>query len=261
MILLSFDVEEFDMPTEYGKELSFDKQVAISAEGVKIILNLLKKHQAKATFFCTANFAIHAEILIKQIVADGHEIASHSYYHSCFKPEHLREAKDCLENITGVPVNGFRMPRMMPVDEKIIGQAGYIYNTSINPTFLPGRYNHLKTSRTYFYRENVLQIPASVSPLLRIPLFWLSFHNMPVFIYKKLCKSTYQKDSYLNLYFHPWEFTNLGPKEKYGFPRYVSRNSGDKMAKRMEQLIIWMTSSGYPFVTFNTFLHSKILHK
>lgn len=258
MILLSFDVEEFDMPVEYGKFLSFDEQMAISTQGVNIILNLLEKHNINATFFCTANFAMHKETLIKEIVNRGHEIASHSYYHSDFQLWHLKEAKDVLENISGVPVKGFRMPRMMPVDEKMIAQAGYIYNTSINPTFLPGRYNHFTAPRTYFYCNNVLQVPASVSPRLRIPLFWLAFHNLPMTFYKRICRQAYQKDGYLNLYFHPWEFTDLKQKEKYGFPGYVSRNSGDKMIERMEQLITWMKSMDYLFNTFNTFIQSVI---
>ncbi len=33
MILLGFDVEEFDMPLEYGKTLPFDEQLAISTTG------------------------------------------------------------------------------------------------------------------------------------------------------------------------------------------------------------------------------------
>ena len=30
MILLSFDIEEFDMPFEYGKDISFENQIAVS---------------------------------------------------------------------------------------------------------------------------------------------------------------------------------------------------------------------------------------
>ena len=51
MILLSFDIEEFDMPFEYGKEITFENQIAVSARGTAIILDLLKKHNVKATFF------------------------------------------------------------------------------------------------------------------------------------------------------------------------------------------------------------------
>lgn len=259
MILLSFDIEEFDMPLEYGKSLPFEDQMAVSIEGTQIILELLKKNDVHSTFFCTANFADHASDIIRQMVEEGHEVASHGYYHSVFNTDHLKLSKDQLERIAGQQIKGFRMPRMMPVDNHALHLAGYQYSTSVNPIFLPGRYNNLRVSRTCFKEGGVLQIPASVSPFFRIPLFWLSFHNMPLSIYKKICSRTYQADRYLNLYFHPWEFTGLGPREKYGFPRYVIRNSGDKMKTRLDHLIIWMKSVGYPFATFNAFTESTAL--
>ena len=43
MILLSFDIEEFDMPFEYGKDISFQDQMEISKKGTIIILDQLKK--------------------------------------------------------------------------------------------------------------------------------------------------------------------------------------------------------------------------
>ena len=155
MILLSFDIEEFDMPFEYGKTISFEDQMSISIEGTSLILDLLEKHQVKATFFSTVIFAINAPEIIKRIIKDGHEIASHSYYHSDFKVEHLLESKEKLEEITNTKVIGFRMPRMQPVDEKEIYKAGYIYNSSINPTYLPGRYNNFSKPRTYFKQDGV----------------------------------------------------------------------------------------------------------
>ena len=35
MILLSFDIEEFDMPLEYGKEISFENQIANESRSQK----------------------------------------------------------------------------------------------------------------------------------------------------------------------------------------------------------------------------------
>jgi peptidoglycan/xylan/chitin deacetylase (PgdA/CDA1 family) len=256
MILLSFDIEEFDMPFEYNRTISFEDQIAISRAGTISILDLLDKHNVKATFFCTVTFAENIPDLIKRIVDTGHELASHGYYHSDFKPEHLLMSKIKLEELSESKITGYRMARMMPVDEKEIQKAGYTYNTSINPTYLPGRYNNFNISRTFFTKENVLQIPASVSPLIRFPLFWLSFHNLPLSIYKFLSKWTYKKDKYLNIYFHPWEFTNLEDFERFGFPSYVRKNTGEKMVSRMDALITWMKSENYPFGTFQNFIQT-----
>ncbi len=258
MVLLSFDIEEFDMPFEYGKEISFEDQINISIIGTNIILDLLQKHKVKATFFSTATFAINAPNQIKRIIEDGHEIASHTYFHSEFKNEDLLLSKQKLEEITKTEVIGLRMPRMYPVDNKEVLKAGYIYNSSINPTYLPGRYNHFDKPRTYYKQNNVWQIPASVSPIIRFPLFWLSFHNLPLWLYKWLCKITLRKDKYLNIYFHPWEFTNLNQKDKFGFPNYVSKNSGEKMTERLDNLLIWMTTNKYKFGVFKDLI-SKII--
>ncbi len=258
MILLSFDIEEFDMPFEYGKTISFADQLAISTEGTGKILALLKQHQVRATFYCTANFALNKPDVIDQIVADGHEIASHGYYHSDFKVEHLRQSKEVLEQFTSTEVLGYRMARMMPVDEKEIFKAGYKYNSSINPTWLPGRYNNFKKPRTWFYQDNVLQLPSSVTPIIRFPLFWLTFHNLSLSLIKWFCKQTYQKDGYLNLYFHPWEFTDLNQPERFNFPVYVVKNSGDSFTKRISDFISWAKIKNYPFGTTKEFLKNNM---
>lgn len=255
MILLSFDIEEFDMPYEYGKEIAFDEQLAISNEGTLKILAILSKHNIKATFYCTATFALNRRDIIAKIIDEGHELASHGYYHSDFKPEHLKQSKDVLEEISGQPIKGYRMARMMPVDENEIWKAGYQYNSSINPTFLPGRYNNFDKPRTWFFQDGVLQLPSSVSPFIRFPLFWLSFHNLPLGILKWLSKITHRKDGYLNLYFHPWEFTDLKQPEKFGFPNYVTKNTGVDFEKRIDSFIGWAKEKGYEFEKSGDFVN------
>jgi len=254
MILLSFDIEEFDMPFEYGKTISFEDQLSISTQGTLSILQILKRKGIKATFYCTANYAQHKPEIVMQIINDGHELASHGYYHSDFKTEHLLQSKQKLEEIGGVEIRGYRMARMMPVDEREIEKAGYVYNSSINPTWLPGRYNNFHRPRTWFYDQNVLQLPSSVSPLIRFPLFWLSFHNLPMGIIKMLSASTHRKDGYLNLYFHPWEFTDLKQPERFGFPGYVSRNTGEAFIKRLSNFITWGLTKGYEFARTGDFV-------
>jgi len=253
MVLLSFDIEEFDMPFEYGKTIAFADQMAISIAGSGLILDLLQKHNFKATFFSTATFAIHAPQIIERIKNEGHELASHGYYHSKFNDKDLLASKLKLEELFGKEIVGFRMPRMMPVNHQAVAEAGYIYNSSINPTWLPGRYNNLHVSRTFFRIGKVLQLPASVSPF-RIPLFWLSFHNFPSWLYRYLARRAYRKDGYLNLYFHPWEFMDLTAKEKYGFPTYVSRNSGQDMFNRMDVFMAWLNQQGYSNGTIHQFI-------
>ena len=94
------------------------EQVRISVAGSHALLDVLKKHKVRATLFCTANFAQHAPEIIQRILSEGHELASHGYYHWTFEPADLKKSKDALEALAGVPVRGYRQARMMPVPER-----------------------------------------------------------------------------------------------------------------------------------------------
>lgn len=252
MVLLSFDIEEFDMPFEYHGKISFEDQISISQIGLERILTILKKHNAKATFFSTVVFAENSKSLIQRLLNEGHELASHTWFHSEFEVQHLKESRERLQELFSTNVTGLRMPRMMAVDKKKVEKAGYSYNSSVNPTFLPGRYNNLKVSRTYFKEETVTQIPASVSPNFRIPLFWLSFHNFPLSFYKKLALDTLKKDHYLNIYFHPWEFAEIKNPE-FKLPGFTVKNTGNEMVERFDNFVGWLKSKNYKFGTFQEF--------
>jgi peptidoglycan/xylan/chitin deacetylase (PgdA/CDA1 family) len=255
-ILLSFDIEEFDMPAEYGKTLPFEEQIRISTQGSHAILDVLAAHGINATFFSTVVFAKHAGEIIARIGKEHHELASHGYYHSQFEHAHLAASKNELEKLSGKPVTGFRMARMMPVDDRAIAAAGYRYNSSLNPVYLPGRYNNFFKPRTLFEADGLLQLPASAVPGIRFPLFWLSFHNLPLWLYKTACAATIQRDGYLNTYFHPWEFIDLG-NPAYGMPGYVARNSGQQMIERFDNWIRWAKKKGYGFTTIGQFLTDR----
>lgn len=250
MIALSFDIEEFDAPAEQGVSLPLAEQIALSVAGTQAVLDCLHHFGVKATFFCTATFALHAPDVVKRIAAEGHEVASHGYYHSRFEIAHLRQSKEVLENIVNRPVKGYRQARMMPVPEREIALAGYTYNSSLNPTFIPGRYMNFHVPRTCFMKEGVLQIPASVTPLLRFPLFWLSMHNLPMFLYLRLCKRTLAHDGYLATYFHPWEFLELARHPEWKLPSVMTRNSGQCLLNRLHTLIDTFQKTNTPFVTY-----------
>lgn len=255
VVLLSFDVEEFDIPEEYGQTLGEREKFRVSLQGLEPILRLLERLNIRATFFTTAHFALHHQPLIRAI-AQTHEIASHGFYHSSFELADLASSKHTLEQITQAPISGFRMARLQKVNDHAIESAGYAYNSSMNPTYLPGRYNNFFAQRTAYYSQQLLNIPVSVTPLIRFPLFWLSFKNFPLPLYQLASLLTLQCDRYLSLYFHPWEFTDLSA---YGLPSYVKRHSGKPMLVRLERYLIWLRSQA-DFITyadFRQFVHPK----
>ena len=253
MILLSFDTEEFDVPREHGVDFSLDDGMKVSVVGTNRILDCLRQNGVRATFFCTGNFAERAPEVMARIVAEGHEVACHGVDHWRPEPSDVERSKQIVERVTGRAVYGYRQPRMFPVSDSEIERAGYRYNSSLNPAFIPGRYIHLSAPRTWFMRGGVMQIPASVTPLLRFPLFWLALHNLPERLYHALVRRVVRHDGYFVTYFHPWEFYELREHPEFRMPFIIRNHSGMDMVGRLDRLIKMLKSMGQPFVTFTEF--------
>ncbi len=116
---------------------------------------------------------------------------------------------------------------------------------------------HLSTPRTYFMKERVLQIPASVTPWVRFPLFWLSYHNLPGALYRWLCRLTVKHDGYMVTYFHPWEFYELGEHPELKMPFIIRNHAGMAMVKRLDSFIRSFKEKGESFITFSEFADAK----
>ncbi|GAB4093107.1 polysaccharide deacetylase family protein [Flaviaesturariibacter terrae] len=233
-LLLSFDVEEFDMPLEYGQEIPVAEQLEVGRAGLRELQALLADYpQVRGTLFTTAFYAQQDPEAMRAL-AQRHEIASHTFYHSRFATQDLWESRTVLEAITGSPVTGLRMPRMRPVPMTDVREAGYSYDSSVNPCWLPGRYDNRHLPRGPYTEDGMLRFPASVTPRLRIPLFWLAFKNAPYPAFRSWVRATLKKDGYACLYFHPWEFTRL---DGYRIPGYAKARAGAPLQQRLRRLI------------------------
>jgi peptidoglycan-N-acetylglucosamine deacetylase len=110
-------------PTLYHQGAGGEHQVAITfddgpdPEWTPKILDILKTANVKAAFFVVGVNAEHYPALVRRIVAEGHEIGNHTYYHPnlalCW-PEHIRLELNAtqllLETITGRATTLFRPP-------------------------------------------------------------------------------------------------------------------------------------------------------
>ena len=255
-ILLGFDIEEFDLPLENNGIISFEDQLNTSETGAIKLLNLLSEYKLKATFFCTVNFVKNRPHVLQRIVRDGHEVASHGCFHDHFSPGDYQKSKEELDRLSGGNLVGFRMARMQTVDFKALKDAGYMYDSSSNPTFIPGRYNNLKMSYLWhLVTEGMVEVPSAVTPRWRIPLFWLSFHNFPLKFYFFCLNRVLRNPGYAVLYFHPWEFTNLNEYPERNIPYYIRRNSGLKMIQRFQKMVEYSLAKGVVFDTTRNFLN------
>lgn len=257
MILLSFDTEEFDGPREHGVDFSLEEGMKVSVVGTNRILDCLKENGVKATFFCTSNFAENAPEVLQRILDEGHEIACHGCDHWQPQASDVFRSKEIVEQLIGRTVNGYRQPRMFPVSDEDIEKAGYRYNSSLNPAFIPGRYMHLTAPRTWFMRGKVMQIPASVTPWIRFPLFWLSLHNLPERLYHMMVRRVLNHDGYFVTYFHPWEFFELKEHPEFKMPFIIRNHSGQQMLQRLDSLIKMLKKRQDEFVTYTEFVERK----
>ena len=95
--------------------LTFD--VAWGSENIEEILNILDKHNIKATFFLVGSWIDDNEELVKEIHNRGHEIGNHSNTHSSFtdisneeKIDEIVSTANKIKDLTGEDVNLFRPP-------------------------------------------------------------------------------------------------------------------------------------------------------
>lgn len=251
--LLSFDIEEFDLPEEYGASIEAKDKFEISRKGTQAILDLLRSLNVRATFFVTGVFAERYPELIQQMVKDNHEVASHGMDHSRFEISHLKQSKEVLEKISGQKITGFRMARLAPVDKQEIKDAGYLYESSLNPIWLPGHYCNLTSPLLPFQEKcGLRQFPVSAVPLVRFPLFWLSFKNLPLRIYKLLAVLSVKSTGYYNMYSHPWEYDEQATEKRWNIPGFVVRHAGETQLERLRELILYLKDKG-EFIIFSEY--------
>ena len=256
-VLLSFDIEEFDLPTEFGAEIARDDMFAIAGEGTRRILKTVNEAGARTTFFVTAAFAQEFPDLVREMKSSGHEIASHGFSHTTFEPADLKRSREALEEIAGTSVRGFRMARLAKVGKQDILDAGYEYESSLNPVWLSGRYSNF-TAPLKPFRETcgLWQIPVSALPVVRFPLFWLSFKNLPLPLYLPMAKTAMSATGFFNMYSHPWEYHERAAEAQWHIPHYIVRHAGEAQRLRLKRLISSLGRSG-TFETFSEYLDRR----
>lgn len=252
-VLLTFDVEEFDLIKD---------QYSLSYKGLKEILKLINKYNLKCTFFVTANFAQKYPKIIKDI-SKKHEIGLHGLAHKDNYPalsqkesyKKLKKGKEKIEKIINKKIIGFRAPRFYPPSYEVLKKLKLKYDSSINPIYLPRYYNNFFKKRKLHKINDLVVIPISAIPVLRLPLAWIFFKNLGL-IYSKLCTKLCLLDQkHITLIFHPWEFINL---HKFNLPFLIKRRTGKKLIDLLENYILWCMRKNFKFLTIKDFIKNDL---
>ena len=219
------------------------------------ILQMLAERQTQATFFTLGWIAERYPQLVRDIVAGGHELASHGYGHerasdlseTAFREDVLR-AKKLLEDIAGRPVIGYRAPSFSIGTRNLwafrtLEEAGYRYSSSIYPI----QHDHygMPNAPRFAHRvgEALLEIPVTTLRLMRRNLPSSGggyFRLLPYPLSRWMLRRVNEQDREAAIfYFHPWEIDAGQPRipgidAKTRFRHYVNI---PRMERRLQSLL------------------------
>ena len=232
---MTIDVEDYFQVSAFEKHIprsSWEHLPCRVERNLDVILELMDHHGVKGTFFTLGWIARRYPALVHRIVAGGHELASHGYSHGraneqsrdAFSDD-VRSAKQLLEDIASVRVNGYRAPsfsigamNLWALD--CLAEAGYAYSSSIYPI----RHDHYGMPDAPRFPHR----PASVGNLLEIPVTTVRVgnHNLPAggggyfrllpYSVSRAClRRVNRKDGKpCVFYFHPWEIDPEQPRQR-----------------------------------------------
>jgi len=255
----SVDVEE------YFQVSAFEARVARSewerfesrlAGEVARLLELLARHQARATAFVLGWVAERQPELIRSIARAGHEIASHGWDHARVTHqtplqfrESVRRTKDVLEDITGTPVVGFRAPSFSIVPGRewaldILIEEGYRYDSSLFPVRRPG-YGYPNGSPDPYWLGRPAGRLAEVPPTtlhwwgLRLPAAGGAyFRLLPYGVVRAALRRCERRGVPGTFYIHPWELDPAQPRLDVSWPTRVRHYGGlRRTAERLQWLL------------------------
>lgn len=191
------------------------------------LLDILDEAGARATFFTLGWIARRHPGLIRRIVADGHELASHGLDHrrvdrnsaAAFRAD-TRGSKQMLEDIAGVAISGYRAPtfsigRTTPWAHQILAEEGYRYSSSVYPV-RHDLYGSPEAPRHAFSPvPGLVEIPLTAVRLLcrNIPASGGGYFRLfPYRLSDWLLRRARQQGALPVFYLHPWEIDPGQPR-------------------------------------------------
>ncbi len=255
---LTIDVEDYFQVSAFAPYIArseWNTRECRVERNVNVILEMLAKHNTQATFFTLGWIAERYPQLIRQIVAQGHELASHGYGHERVSDmteeaffADINLAKIILEDLAGTEVRGYRAPSFSigtrnPWAFDYLARAGYSYSSSIYPI----KHDHygMPDSPRFAYevRPGLIEIP--ITTLRALGRNFPSsgggyFRLLPYAVSRWMLGriNSGERESGI-FYFHPWEIDPDQPRidgisKKTRFRHYINI---DRMEVRLNQLL------------------------
>ncbi|MDZ4104148.1 MAG: XrtA system polysaccharide deacetylase [Hydrogenophaga sp.] len=260
---LTIDVEDYFQVSAFAqhiKRADWDSRECRVEHNIDRILKLLGEEQTKATFFTLGWVAERYPQMVRRIVSEGHELASHGYGHQ--RASDLTEAelfhdvshaKALLEDIGGQAVQGYRAPsfsigtgNLWALDTLL--RAGYRYSSSIYPV----KHDHYGMPDAprfaHQIRDGLMEVPPTTLRLFNRNLPSSGggyFRLLPYALSRWMLQQVNQRDAESAIfYFHPWEIDPGQPRVsgidmKTRFRHYVNIGRTEQRLTRLLKDFRW----------------------
>jgi polysaccharide deacetylase family protein (PEP-CTERM system associated) len=254
---LTVDVEDYFQVSALAPFIArerWDQMPCRVERNVERLLQRFEERGARATFFTLGWIAERYPHLVRQIVAGGHELASHGYGHLRASDQSRSEfmadigsAKKLLEDIGGKAVLGYRAPSFSIGETNLwafecLEEAGYVYSSSVYPV----KHDHygMPDSPRFPYKVNaaVTEIPITTVRMLgrNLPAGGGGYFRFAPYGLSRWAIERFNRDEGKPaiFYMHPWEIDPEqprvpGPGLKTRFRHYVNLHRTDDRLQRL----------------------------
>jgi len=260
---LTIDVEDYFQVSAFAPYIArstWEERPCRVERNIDRILGLLSNVGVHATFFTLGWIAERYPHMVRRIVSDGHELASHGYAHEranaleadAFFAD-VALAKAVLEDIAGTAVQGYRAPSFSIGERNrwaydCLAKAGYRYSSSVYPI----RHDHYGSPNgarfAHMAHTGVLEVPIATARLFRTNLPAGGggyFRLMPYAVSRWLLRRVNLCDEESAIfYFHPWELDPEQPRvngvdAKTRFRHYVNLERTSSRLRLLLQDFLW----------------------
>ena len=256
------DVEDYFQVSAFAPHIPrshWDQKECRVERNVARILEMLAAHDTHATFFTLGWIAERYPTMVREIVDQGHELASHGFGHERASEQSpdvffddIHRAKSMLEDIGGCEVKGYRAPSFSIGKDNLwafdcLEKAGYLYSSSIYP-IQHDHYGMPDAPRKAHQIGNLLEIPATT--LRFFNRNWPAsgggyFRLMPYGLSRWMIEHVNRQDRMSAVfYFHPWEIDADQPRipgigAKTRFRHYVNIHRMENRLRRLLKDFSW----------------------
>lgn len=248
-----FQVSAFDRYVDRERWDSYPSRVVANTTR---LLELFARHKVKGTFFILGWVGERFPQLVRDIAAEGHEIACHSYWHRLIynlTPEEFREdtqrARDVLQEAAGCAVTAYRAPTFSITERSvwaldILCEAGFRCDSSIFPIH-HDRYG-MPNAERYPYRiereaAEIWEFPPSVARLgpWNLPIAGGGYFRLyPLALTSHCFRKLNEAGHPVIFYVHPWEVDpdqpRIPPRRRQNWRHYVNL---DKTLAKLDRLL------------------------